>query len=92
MELLIWLGATGAATAFGYLKSRRFVRQRLRFVDAAKGAMAPVIAGGAAALIAAPVVWLLPVVGAASAIVFGTGVGVGVHHGAQDSKRLPGGW
>jgi hypothetical protein len=89
MELL-WLGITGAATAFGYIKARQFVRRRLRFVDAAHKPGTPVVSGAAAALLAAPIVALLPVVGAATALIFGTGVGVGVHHGSRDTKRLPG--
>jgi hypothetical protein len=87
---ILWLGVTGAASAFGYIKTRQFVRGRLRFVDAAHKPAAPVIGGAAAALLAAPVVALLPVVGAATAIVFGTGVGLGVHHGSKDSRKLPG--
>ena len=87
IELLI----AGAATAFGYVRSRKFVRQRLRFVDAIQKPIAPVVAGAAAALLAAPVVAILPVVGVATALIFGTGIGVGVHHGAKDARRLPGG-
>ena len=66
LELLFAAG-TGAATLFGYLKSRQFVRERLRFVDAAHKPTAPVVAGAAAAVVAAPVVWLLPIVGAPAA-------------------------
>jgi hypothetical protein len=63
VELMLAAG-TGAATLFGYVKSRRFVRERLRFVDAAHKPTAPIVAGAAAALAAGPVVWLLPFVGA----------------------------
>ncbi len=87
---LLWLAGTGAATAIGYLKTRQFVRGKLRYVDAVKKPAAPLITGAAAALVAAPVVALLPVVGTISALVFGTGVGVGVAHGAKDTRRLPG--
>jgi hypothetical protein len=87
---LIWVGVTGAASIFGYIQSRRFVRRKLRFVDAVQKPVAPVVAGGAAALLAAPVVWLLPIVGAGTAVIFGLGIGTGVHHGARDVKRLPG--
>jgi len=91
LELLFAAG-TGAATLFGYLKARQFVRERLRFVDAAHKPTAPVLAGIAATAIAAPVVWLLPIVGAPAAVIFGVGVGWGVHHGSRDArKRLPGG-
>lgn len=89
---LLFAAGTGAATLFGYLKSRQFVRDRLRFVDAAHKPIAPIVAGAAAALVAAPVVWLLPVITAPAAVIFGVGVGWGVHHGSRDArKRLPGG-
>lgn len=90
LELLA-AGATGAATLLGYLKSRQFVRDRLRFVDAAHRPVAPVVAGVGAAVIAAPVVWLLPLVGAPAALIFGVGVGWGAYHGSRDvRRRLPG--
>lgn len=89
LELILAAG-TGAVTLFGYLKARHFVRERLRFVDAAHKPGTPVIAGAAAALAAAPVVWLLPFVGAPTALIFGIGVGWGVYHGSRDvRKRLP---
>lgn len=91
LEILM-AGATGAATLFGYLKSRQFVRDRLRFVEAAHRPAAPVVAGVAAAAVAAPVVWILPVIGASAAVIFGLGVGWGAHHGSRDvRRRLPGG-
>jgi hypothetical protein len=89
---LLFAAGTGAVTLIGYLKARQFVRERLRFVDAAHKPSAPVLAGIAATAIAAPVVWLLPIVGAPAAVIFGVGVGWGVHHGSRDArKRLPGG-
>lgn len=87
---IIGLVATGAVSVWGYVQSRRFFRNRLRFVDAAQKPVAPVVAGAAAAIVAAPVVWLLPLVGAGTAIVFGAGVGIGVKHGQTDTHRLPG--
>jgi hypothetical protein len=89
METLIWLAATGAASLFGYFQTRRFIRSRLRFVDAAHAPATPLIVGAAATLIAAPIVWLLPVVGGVTALLFGTSVGVGALHGSRDTKRLP---
>ena len=83
---IIGLAATGAAGLFGYVKSRRFVRSRLRFVEAVKKPYVPVLAGGAAALAAAPIVALLPIVGTATAIVFGASVGVGVASARKDIK------
>jgi hypothetical protein len=88
---LFMAGATGAVTLFGYLKARQFVRERLRFVESAQRPAAALAAGVGAAALATPVVLLLPVVGLPSAVIFGIGVGWGVHHGARDvHKRLPG--
>lgn len=84
MVEMIWLAATGAAGVFGYAKSRRFVRSRLRFVDGVRKPYAPFLAGGAAAVAAAPVAWLLPIVGTASAVIFGASVGAGVASGRKD--------
>ena len=91
MFSLLMLAAAGVATIAGYVKSRQYVRRRLRFVDAVQKPVTPVAAGVGAALVAAPVVWLLPVLGAGTAVVFGAGVGLGVFHGARDVKRLPSG-
>src|SRR5690242_3443936 len=64
---LLGFAATIAATAFGYVAARRFVRERLKFVDAAQTWRAPVIGGLVAWAVAVPVVWiaglLLPVGG-----------------------------
>lgn len=84
---IVGLAVTGAAVVIGYLNSRHFVRTRLRYVDAAQRRIAPIIAGVAAALLAAPVVWFLPAVGAGAALLFGVAVGTGVAHGARDVRR-----
>jgi hypothetical protein len=81
---LIGLIAVGVAAGAGYIKSRRFVSHRLRYVDAARNAAAPVVAGVAAAAVALPVVAVLPIVGAGAALAFGTAVGLGTRAGARD--------
>src|SRR5688572_8815429 len=83
----IALATTLAASVGGHVGARRFVRERLRFVDAAQTRRAPWIAGAAAILVATPVVWLLPIVGAGTAILFGLGIGSGVAIGARDIRR-----
>lgn len=83
---LVLLGAAAGIGA-GYLKVRRFVRERLKFVDAVQTTAAPYAVGAVAALAAAPVVWLLPVVGAGTALVFGAGMGLAVSHGARDVRK-----
>lgn len=84
---LIGLAITFGATVLGHVGARRFVRERLRFVDAVQRRGAPWIAGGAALLIAAPIAWMLPVVGITSAVLFGAAVGTGVAYGARDVRR-----
>jgi hypothetical protein len=84
---LVAVAIPAAASALGYVSSRRFVRTRLRFVDAVLRRRTPWIAGAAAALVAAPVAWALPAIGAGSAILFGASVGAGVARGARDVRR-----
>ena len=79
--------ATVAVTVFGYLAARRFVEQKLRYVDGIHRLRAPIIAGVVAALVAAPVVWLLPLVGAGTACLFGAGVAFGVASGAREVRK-----
>ena len=91
---LLAFAATIAATAFGYITARRFVRDRLKFVDAAQTWRAPVIAGLVAWAVATPLVWLLPLVGSGTALLFGASVAFGVRSGAKDIRadhRLTGG-
>ena len=74
------------AVVIGYAGARRFVRDRLRYVDGAQKATAPVIAGIVAFLIALPVVLLLPLVGIGTAIAFAISIAAGVATGARDIK------
>ena len=91
---LLALAVTFAVSWVGYGAARRFVRERLRYVEAALRPSAALIAGIVAMLVAAPVVsvlhwlpvlgWLVP---GGTALVFGLSVGLGVRSGAQDVKR-----
>lgn len=76
----------GAAAVGGYFKTKSFVKRRLRYVDAVQKSAAPVIAGAAAAAVAAPIVALLPIVGAPAALALGAGVGLGTRAGVQDIR------
>ncbi len=87
---IIGLAVTGALAIGGYVKTRGFVRRRLRFVDAVHRPAAPLVVGGLTALVSMPLVGPLPFVGWVTALGLGAGVGLGVKHGSQDSKRLPG--
>ena len=76
-----------AVAIAGYFQAKSFVQSKLRFVDAVQHFAAPLIAAVAAMLIAAPVVWLLPLIGKGTAILFGLGVGAGVSSGAKDIRK-----
>ena len=87
-ELIGTAAALGAGIA-GYVSSKDFTRRKLRFVDAAHTPAAAIVAGVGAAVIAAPIVWLLPIVGAGTALLLGAGVGLGVRSGQKDRHLLP---
>lgn len=74
------------AAWLGFGTARRFVRDRLRYVDAALKPSSPVVAGVVSAVVAAPAA-LLPLVSAGTVIAFGVAVGLGVRAGASDVKR-----
>lgn len=83
----ITLVVAAGATLVGYWQSRQFVQKRLRYVDAVHKSAVPVLAGLAAALIALPVVALLPLVGTGTALLFGAGVATGVSAGRREIRR-----
>jgi hypothetical protein len=91
MATFLWILLTGVAAIGGYVGVKRFVRRRLRFVDALHRPFVPLLAGAGAFLLALPVVGLLPIVGGATAALFGIGVGAGIAAGRRELKRLPGG-
>jgi uncharacterized protein involved in cysteine biosynthesis len=91
---LITLAVTFAVSFISYGAARRFVRERLRYVEAALKPSAALVAGVIALVIAVPVVSLLHIIplvgsliGGGTALVFGLSVGLGVHSGALDVKR-----
>lgn len=74
--------------------ARRFVRERLRYVDAALRPAAPIVAGLAVALIAVPLFNVLhwipllgAIVGGGTGLVAGIGAGLGVRQGASDIRN-----
>ena len=86
LELL----AAGVLGVAGHVKSKSFVRKRLRFTELVDKPGIGIAAGVGATILAAPVVALLPIVGAGTAIAAGVGVGTGVAIGARQArKRLP---
>ncbi len=84
---LIGMGIAGAAAIYGHLKSRQFTRKRLRYTSWVEKPALGIAAGVAAAVLAAPVVGLLPLVGPGTALLFGAGVGTGVALGAKDARE-----
>lgn len=84
---IISLALALGAGWFGYGFSRRFVRNRLRYVESALTPGAAIIAGIGGALVLAPAAWLLPLITGGTAIAFGLGVGLGTRAGATDVKR-----
>jgi len=83
---IIAFAATLVATVFGFTVARRFVRERLQFVDAAQTWKAPLAAGLGAWALATIVVWLLPLLGGGTALLFGISVALGTRAGARDIR------
>lgn len=71
---------------FGYSAAKKFVRDRLRFVDGAHKPTAPIIAGIGAYLLAWVAVGLLPIVGIGTAIAFALSVALGTAAGSREVK------
>lgn len=86
----LWILLTGVATIGGYVFVKRFVNRRLRYVDALHRSYVPLMAGAGAALVAMPVVAVLPILSGGTAALFGVGVGLGVASGRRELKQLPG--
>ncbi|MGE0157892.1 MAG: hypothetical protein AB7T31_00695 [Gemmatimonadales bacterium] len=85
LELLI----AGAAGVYGHLKSRKFVGRRLRYTTIVEKPALGLWTGVGATLLAAPVVAILPIVGAGTAIAIGAGIGTGVALGVKDTGEPP---
>lgn len=86
---MIELIAAGVVGVYGHIKSRDFVGQRLRYTSLVERPLLGVWAGVGTTVVLAPVVALLPFVGAGAAIAVGAGVGTGVALGVKDSKEPP---
>ena len=84
---LIGLAVSVAAGLFAFGLAREYVRQRLRFVDAVRHPMAPWAVAIGAMLVAAPIVWILPIVGGGTALIFGAASGLGTASGVKALKR-----
>jgi hypothetical protein len=87
MFVILSFLATMALATIAFTQARNFVTRRLRYVDAVQTAIAPIVAGLGAAVVALPIVALLPLVGAGTALSVGFGVGAGVAAGAREVRR-----
>lgn len=85
---MLWIIITGIASIGGFVVMKRFVRERLRFVDGVRKPGIPLMAGLAASLVALPLT-VFPVVNIVTAFLFGIGVGTGVAAGRRELKKLP---
>jgi hypothetical protein len=84
---MLGLFASFSFALVGFVITRRFVENRLRYVDAVQRPYAPFLAGAGAMLLALPLVAVLPFVGIGSALLFGMAVFAGVSSGAREIRR-----
>jgi hypothetical protein len=87
MLSLFILAVTLFALVAAFAVSRRFVRERLRFVDAVQRRSAPLVAGAGALALGALLALMLPFVGIGTAISLAVAVSLGVSAGAKDIRR-----
>ena len=90
---LVSIAISLALTTAGFAVARRYVRDRLKFVDAVHTMKAPIIAGLVGWAVMMPLT-VFPLIGVGTAIIFGLSVALGVRAGAKDIKigRLSGGY
>ena len=88
---LIGLGVAGASGVASHLKSKDYVKRRLRFTKFVDTPGIGLFTGVATAVVAAPLVAALPIVGAGLGLMVGgavgIGVGTGVHVAAKESRE-----
>jgi hypothetical protein len=89
LGMFLWVVITGIASIGGYMTMKRFVRERLRFVEGVHRKPLPAIAGVAATAVAIPLT-ILPIVNLGTALLFGIGIATGVASGRRELKQLPG--
>jgi hypothetical protein len=87
MFVVLSLLVSMALALLAFAQARSFVTRRLRYVDAVQSAIAPIVAGLAAGVIAWPIFAFLPLVGTGTALSVGVAVGAGVAAGARDVRR-----
>jgi hypothetical protein len=83
---LIGLVVAGGAAAGSFIKSRKFVIRRLRYVDAVQNGAAPIVAGTLAGAVVLPFT-ILPLIGVGTAVAVGAAVGVGTAAGVRAIRQ-----
>lgn len=86
-SMLIGFAVAVLLATFLVRTSRRFVRTRLRYVDAVQRGIAPWMAGAAVFLLGWLLAPLLPFFGVGTALTAGLAVGTGVAAGARDIRE-----
>jgi hypothetical protein len=86
MVMILGFLLTFVIATIAYNQTRSFVTRRLRYVDAVQTALAPFVAGIAVALVAMPLVAIVPLLGAGTALSLGLAVGLGVAAGAREVR------
>jgi len=91
ITFVISMAIVAVGAIMGYGTARRFVRDRLRYVDRAHKPAIPLIVGVVAFLLAVPVVnviSILPLVslGVPAALALGASVGLGMRAGSRDVR------
>ena len=86
MLFLIGVALSFGVALAGFALSRRFVENRLRYVDAVQRPYAPFVAGAVAALVMMPLAGL-PLITFGTAASLGLGVFAGVASGAREIRR-----
>lgn len=87
MFAFISLVLTLSVVYYGYTTARRFVRDRLRYVEGARKPHIPFLVAFAVLAVTVPIAAILPFIGVGSALALGVGVGAGVAAGGRDLRR-----
>ena len=87
ISLLVSIAIASVLFVVLHGSTRRFVRTRLRYVDAVQKSLAPWVAGGAVFLVGSAAAGLLPLVGVGTALSAAFAVGAGVAAGARDIRQ-----
>lgn len=88
MLALIALAAALAAAYLGHTRTRSFSRRRLRYTRVAEHPVSSgLVAGIGTAVLASPLLAVLPLVGAGTAMALGVGVGSGLTRGVRDAPE-----